>query len=100
MAAIFPPLASALLGSSPYLQTGPTALTALLTMGVLAGTFVPGSPGYVQAAALLALMVGAVQVVIGLARFGSLAYFMSLPVLRGFTSGAAVIIIEIGRAHV
>ena len=93
MAAIFPPLASALLGSSPYLQTGPTALTSLLTLGVLAGSFVPGSPGYVQAAALLALMVGAVRVVIGLARFGALAYFMSLPVLRGFTSGAAVIII-------
>src|SRR5690606_36788830 len=32
-------------------------------------------------------------VVIGLLRFGSLAYFMSLPVLRGFTSGAAVIIV-------
>src|SRR5690606_10794432 len=47
MAAIFPPLASALLGSSPYLQTGPTALTSLLTLGVLAATFVPGSPGYV-----------------------------------------------------
>lgn len=93
MAAIFPPLASALLGSSPYLQTGPTALTSLLTLGVLAGTFVPGSPGYVQAAALLALMVGAIRVMIGLARFGALAYFMSLPVLRGFTSGAAVLII-------
>jgi SulP family sulfate permease len=93
MAAIFPPLASALLGSSPYLQTGPTALTSLLTLGVLAGTFVPGSPGYVQAAALLALMVGVTRVVIGLARFGALAYFMSLPVLRGFTSGAAVLIV-------
>src|SRR5690606_17290285 len=75
------------------LQTGPTALTSLLTLGVLAGTFVPGSPGYVQAAALLALMVGAIRVMIGLARFGALAYFMSLPVLRGFTSGAAVLII-------
>lgn len=93
MAAMFPPLASALLGSSPYLQTGPTALTSLLTLGVLAASFVPGSPNYVQAAALLALMVGVSRVVIGLLRFGSLAYFMSLPVLRGFTSGAAVIIV-------
>lgn len=93
MAAMFPPLASALLGSSPYLQTGPTALTSLLTLGVLAASFVPGSPSYVQAAALLALLVGVSRVVIGLLRFGSLAYFMSLPVLRGFTSGAAVIIV-------
>lgn len=93
IAAMFPPLASALLGSSPYLQTGPTALTSLLTLGVLAASFVPGSPSYVQAAALLALMVGISRVVIGLLRFGSIAYFMSLPVLRGFTSGAAVIIV-------
>ena len=93
MAAIFPPLASAAFGSSPYLQTGPTALTSLLTLGVLAGTFVAGSPGYLQAAALLALLVGVVRVILGLLRFGSVAYFMSLPVMRGFTSGAAVLII-------
>lgn len=93
MAAMFPPLVSAVLGSSPYLQTGPTALTALLTLGVLAASFVPGSPGYVQAAALLAVLVGLSRVAIGLLRFGSIAYFMSLPVLRGFTSGAAVLIV-------
>src|SRR5690606_24775471 len=80
-------------GSSPYLQTGPTALTSLLTLGVLAGSFVPGSPGYLQAAALLALLVGTFRVILGLLRFGSVAYFMSLPVMRGFTSGAAVLII-------
>src|SRR5690606_12628291 len=98
MAAMFPPIVSAVLGSSPYLQTGPTALTALLTLGVLATSFVPGSPGYVQAAALLAVLVGVSRVVVGLLRFGSIAYFMSLPVLRGFTSGAAVLIVQIGRA--
>ncbi|HZJ09822.1 MAG TPA: SulP family inorganic anion transporter, partial [Trueperaceae bacterium] len=85
MAAIFPPLAAALFGSSPFLQTGPTALTSLLTLGVLAGSFVPGSPGYLDAAALLAVLVGVVRVILGLLRFGSVAYFMSLPVMRGFT---------------
>ena len=93
IAAIFPPLVAALFASSPYLQTGPTALTALLTLGVLAGSFVPGSPGYLGAAALLALLVGVVRVLLGLLRFGTVAYFMSLPVMRGFTSGAAVLII-------
>ncbi len=52
----------------------------------------PGSTAYVEMAALLALMVGLMRVVIGLLRFGAIAYFMSLPVLRGFTSGAAVLI--------
>lgn len=93
MAAIFPPLIAALFASSPYLQTGPTALTSLLTLGVLAGTFVPGSPSYLAAAALLALLVGVVRVLLSLLRFGTVAYFMSLPVMRGFTSGAAVLII-------
>jgi len=93
MAAMFPPLAAALLGSSPVLQTGPTALTSLLTLGVLAAAFAPGTPEFVKAAALLALMVGLIRIVVSLLRFGSLAYFMSLPILRGFTSGAAVLIV-------
>lgn len=93
LASMFPPLAAALFGSSPFVQTAPTALTSLLTLGVLASAFVPGSPGYVQAAALLALMVGVARLALGLLRFGSLAYFMSLPVLRGFTSGASVLIV-------
>jgi len=93
MAAIFPPLIAAVFASSPYLQTGPTALTSLLTLGVLAASFVPGSPGYLGAAALLALLVGVVRVLLGFLRFGTVAYFMSLPVMRGFTSGAAVLII-------
>ena len=35
--AALPPLAAALFASSPYLQTGPVALTSLLTFGALAG---------------------------------------------------------------
>lgn len=92
-AAIFAPIAAALFASSPYVQTGPTALTALLTVGVLSS--LPGlSPEqYALAAALLALLVGAVRLTLGLARLGQIAYFMSLPVLRGFTAAAALIIV-------
>lgn len=93
VAAMFPLLAAAALGSSPILQTGPTALTALLTLGVLASSFVPGTPSFIQAAALLAVLVGVVRFLAGIFGIGGIAYFMSLPVLRGFTSGAALLII-------
>ncbi len=91
-AAALPPLVAAFLASSPYLQTGPVAMTALLTFGALSTLAVPGSAEYVKLAALLALVVGAVRVGIGLVRAGVVAFLMSLPVLRGFTAGAAILI--------
>jgi SulP family sulfate permease len=92
-AAALPPLAAAFFASSPYLQTGPVAMTALLTFGALKGLGAePGTTEYVALAALLALVVGVVRAVIGLARGGFLAYLMSQPVLIGFTSAAAILI--------
>lgn len=92
LAAAFAPIAAALFASSPFLQTGPTALTALLTLGVLSSSFEVGSPEFVAAAAPLALLVGVIRVGLGLVRLGGLAYFLSQPVLKGFTTGAAVLI--------
>ena len=92
-AAALPPIAAAFFASSPYLQTGPTALTAILAYGVLTSHFAVASPEYIGAAALLALLVGVLRTLLGLFRLGSLAYFMSQPVLRGFTSAAAVLIL-------
>ncbi len=91
-AAALPPLVAAFFASSPYLQTGPVAMTALLTFGALSTLAVPGSAEYVKLAALLALVVGCVRVGIGLFRAGVVAFLMSLPVLRGFTAGAAILI--------
>lgn len=78
--------------SSPYLQTGPVAITALLTFGGLAGLAEPNTAEYVQLAALLALMVGLIRVVTGITRTGALAYLMSRPVLDAFTAAAALVI--------
>lgn len=88
-----PLVAAALLASSPYLQTGPVATTALLTLGALLPLAEPRSGAYVATAALLALVVGAVRVLIGLTRTGWVSYLMSRPVLEGFMSGAAVLIV-------
>lgn len=38
-----PPLCAALFASSPYLQTGPVAITSLLTFGALSTMATPGS---------------------------------------------------------
>ncbi len=90
--AAIPPIAAAYFASSPYLQTGPVALTALLTFAVLSQLATPGSAEYIGLAALLALMVGVARLAVGLMRLGSVSYLMSQPMLIGFTSAAAILI--------
>ena len=85
-------LGAAFFVSSPYLQAGPVATTSLLALGVLSQVAAPGSPEYVGAAGLLALVVGVVRMLIGALRLGAVAYLMSSSVLLGFTSAAGVLI--------
>ena len=92
-AAAAAPILAAPFVSSRYLQTGPVALTCLLTAGALAGSAAPASPEYVGLAAVLALVVGLARLVIGVMRWGGVAWLMSQPVLRGFTVGAALLIV-------
>ncbi len=91
-AAFAGPMAAAFFASSPYLQTGPVALTALLTLGALLPLAPAGSPEFVGLAALLAIVVGLVRVGVGYFRVGWVSYLMSRPMLSGFTSGAAILI--------
>ena len=92
-ASALPPILFALFASSPYLQTGPVALTSLLTFGVLASLADPGSTDYVALAALLALLVGVTRLLLGLFRLGVVTYLMRDPVVTGFTSAAAILIL-------
>ena len=91
-ASALPPLAAAVFASSPYLQTGPVAITSLLTFGTLSSLATPGSPEYMRLGLGLALIVGVVRVVLGLSRAGWVAYLMSQPMLMGFVPAAAVLI--------
>ncbi len=93
-ASALPPIVAAFFASSPYLQTGPVALTALLTLGALLPLASVGSPEYIGLAALLALVVGVARVLVGVLKAGGVAYMMSQPVLMGFTAGAAVLILS------
>ncbi len=92
-ASALPPLLAAFFASSPFLQTGPTALTALLSFAALSSLAAPKSAEYIGLAALLALVVGVVRVLIGVLRAGSISYLMSYAVLRGFTVAAALLIL-------
>lgn len=92
-AAALPPLVAAFLASSRYLQTGPTAVTSVLTFGALALLAPVGSPEYIGMGLLLAVVVGITRIALGLFRAGNIVYLMSEPVLRGFTAGAAILIV-------
>ncbi|HEY7732143.1 MAG TPA: SulP family inorganic anion transporter [Gaiellaceae bacterium] len=92
-AAALPPIAAALFACSPYLQTGPVALTSLLAFGALSALAPPGSAEYVRLGILLALVVGVARLVVGLARAGVIAYLVSQPMLLGFMPAAAILIV-------
>ena len=91
-ATALPSLLAALFVSSRYLQTGPVALTALLTFGALSPLATEQSEEYIALAALLALLVGILRVALGIGRLGRVAYLLSPPVLIGFTTAAAILI--------
>ena len=91
-ASFLPPMIAALFGSSRQLATGPVAVVSLMTSASLAPLATAGSPGYISYAVLLALMVGAFQLTLGILRLGLVVNFLSHPVVNGFTNAAAIII--------
>ena len=91
-AALVPQVVYALLGTSRQLAVGPAAMDSLLVASGLAGMAVVGTDRYIELALLLALMMGAIQLTMGVMRMGILAQFLSRPVISGFTSAAAIII--------
>ncbi len=91
-AALLPALVAVLWSSSTRLGVGPTALTSLLVGASLTGLAEPGSAHWVALAVWLALMSGALQLILGVARFGWLLNLVSSPVLTGFTQAAAILI--------
>ena len=92
-AAAIPSLLAAIFASSPYLQTGPVALTALLAYGALESLEDPFTEGFVELAALLALLVGVIRFLLGVFRLGRIADLLTDAVILGFTNGAAILIV-------
>ncbi|RFP76150.1 SulP family inorganic anion transporter [Hydrogenophaga borbori] len=92
-AALLPALIAVLFSASPRLAVGPTALTCLLVSASLTPLATPGSAEWVQLAMWLALLSGALQVLLGAVRFGWLLNLVNSPVLMAFTQAAAVLIL-------
>jgi SulP family sulfate permease len=92
-ASILPVLVYAWLGSSAVQAVGPVAITAIMTFSVLSPLAAPGSPHYIELAAGLALCSGLMTLAFGVMRLGFLSQLLSRPVVSGFISGSAVLII-------
>jgi high affinity sulfate transporter 1 len=90
-AALVPMAVYAVLGSSRQLSVGPESTTALMTATALA-PMAGGDPRrYAALAAVAALLVGVMCFVAGLVRLGFLADLLSHPVLIGYMTGVALI---------
>jgi sulfate permease, SulP family len=99
-ASILPLVAYALLGSSMTLAVGPVAVASLMTAAALTPLAAPGSAQYVLLATQLAMFSGAMLLLFGVLRLGFLAYFLSHPVISGFISGSAMLIIISQLKHI
>ncbi len=96
-ASIFPLVAYALLGSSNYLNVGPTAVISLMTAACIA-TLPPETR--IASAGALALLVGGMLVIAGLLKAGFIMNFVSRPVVSAYITGAALLIIFSQAKHV
>ena len=93
-AAIAGMVAYAVFGGSRQLSVGPESGAAIIVATSLAPFAAGDDPArYAALAGLLALMVGAILIVGGIARIGFMADFLSKPVLAGYIIGAALIVI-------
>ena len=91
-ASILPLFIYGLLGSSRTLAVGPVAIVSLIVAAGVAPLAGGDIALYVQLALVLALLVGIIQIAMGLLRVGFLVNFLSHPVLVGFTAAAAIVI--------
>lgn len=91
-ASMLPLIAYTLFGTSRTLAVGPVAVASLMTAAALGPLFAPGSAEYAAAAMLLALLSGAVLLLMAVLRLGFLANFLSHPVISGFISASGILI--------
>jgi MFS superfamily sulfate permease-like transporter len=83
----------ALLGTSRQLNVGPSSGLAILSAATVAPIAAGSASRYLELTALLALIVGVVLTVAGLARLGFIAEFLAKPVLAGYMVGLALVIL-------
>lgn len=92
-AAMIPALVAALWGSSWHLVSGPTTAISIVVFAAISPLADAGSDEYIGLALTLTLLVGLIQLTMGLARLGALVNLISHTVIVGFTTGAACLIV-------
>ena len=83
----------ALLGSNPQMSVGADSTIAPLFATGVSALALTGSSHYVELVAILAVMVGLMVMLVSILRLGWIADFLSTPIVTGFLSGVAVIIV-------
>jgi SulP family sulfate permease len=91
-ASILPMIVYAFTGSSSTLSIGPVAIISMMVYSALNPLFPVGSLAYIEAACLLAVMVGIISLILGLFRFGFLIQLISQPVIHSFIIASALLI--------
>ncbi len=90
--AMVPTIVAALFGSSYHLVTGPTTAASIVFFSSLSVFATPGTQEYISLALTLTLMVGVIELTLGVVRLGALVNFISHSVIVGFSAGAAILI--------
>ena len=89
-ASMAPLVLYAIFGTSRALAVGPVAVASLMTAAAAGQVAAQGTPEYLGAAIVLAMIAGLMLVAMGALRLGFLANFLSHPVISGFITAAAV----------
>lgn len=98
-ASILPLIAYALFGSSRQLIVGPDSATCVIVAATLTPLAVAGTARYDSLSMTLAVLVGMICIIGGIAKLGFIANFLAKPILTGFLNGIALSIIsgQLGR---
>ncbi len=96
-ASILPAMLYAIFGTSRDLSVGPTSIAAIMVAAAVTGAGAGIDP--VATAVILAALSGLILLAMGILRMGVFANLLSQPVLTGFSSGAAIVIMADQLRH-
>ena len=91
-AALVPQLVYALMGTSRQLAVGPVAMDSLLVAAGVGALNLINKEDYITTVLFLTLLIGGLQLLMGIFKMGFFVNFLSKPVISGFTSAAALLI--------
>ena len=98
--AILPSFLYAILGSSRSLSVGPAALISIMVASSVGALAPENEFEYLKYAVNISFLAGVFLLFMRLFRLGSMTNFISLPVISGFTSASAIIILTSQLKHI